>query len=802
MLAVAAGQQVELTWNGVSNPGTAGATSLSLSTSSDPTPVVLGYVLTASPNSVGSAGLVLSSLSASATQVSYKATFTATNGLTAGFSTVSLVGPVGTVFQTYGPSQYVCGIFLFKNLTTSQTDSCGFVTSGGASAVVSAQVLAVAAGQQVELTWDGVTNPSTIGTTTMDVSTTSDPGIAQGTYFIGTLAPPTFTAASPPSPANVGTPYSYTFTATGSPAPTFSLNSGTLPTGLSLASSGALTGTPTATGTFTFTVKAANGQAPDAVTGSLQIVVNAAPVFTNASPPSPVTVGTPYTYTFTASGSPAPTFSVTLGALPTGLSLASNGALTGTPTATGTFNFQVTATNTAGNAVTGTLTIVVNGLPAPDTVIDTGPSGLTASTGATFTFHSVPGGGSFECSLDGAAFSTCTTPKAYSGLGQGLHMFKVRATVASVTDPSPATAAWTVDTVAPVVVCGSADGLWHLANVSIACTSSDSPAGLLVPADASFMLSTTVVVGVEDPNASTGTHQVCDTLNNCATAGPIAGNKIDRKNPAITITAPVDLATFTQGQVVNANYACVDGGSGVATCVGPVATGSPIDTSTIGTSIAFTVSSTDNVGNAATRTVRYDVVAPAGLPDTVIDNVFTLGHHALVTFHSVPGGATFECSLDGTPFTVCSSPKLYNNLLDGAHAFAVRAVNGVGTDPTPATRSFTIGGNPPRVSLDRPNPGEKFVNDHRTGFVRHTDKAFVTGFVTMRWTVGGRQFAIDSFVLTIDGVTVPSSQISVNHGRYSFLYVPASPGDHTIEWVVTNTAGGATTDHIVINTPV
>ena len=88
---------------------------------------------------------------------------------------------------------------------------------------------------------------------------------------------PTFTADSPPTTDTVNSPYSYTFTASGHPAPTFALNSGTLPTGLTLNSaSGVLSGTPTATGASTFTVSAGNGVGTAAVSPSITVTITAA----------------------------------------------------------------------------------------------------------------------------------------------------------------------------------------------------------------------------------------------------------------------------------------------------------------------------------------------------------------------------------------------------------------------------------------------------------------------------------------------------------------------------------------------
>src|SRR5207253_209042 len=95
-------------------------------------------------------------------------------------------------------------------------------------------------------------------------------------FFNSTQSAPAFTADSPPTTANVGAPYSYTFQASGNPAPTFAVASGALPTGLSLAAgTGVLSGTPTTTGSYTFTVSASNGVGSPAVTPPITITVSA-----------------------------------------------------------------------------------------------------------------------------------------------------------------------------------------------------------------------------------------------------------------------------------------------------------------------------------------------------------------------------------------------------------------------------------------------------------------------------------------------------------------------------------------------
>jgi alpha-tubulin suppressor-like RCC1 family protein len=171
------------------------------------------------------------------------------------------------------------------------------------------------------------------------------------------------------------------------------------------------------------------------------------------------------------------------------------------------------------------------------------------------------------------------------------------------------------DTVPPNVTCASPDGQWHAVNESLACTATDSDSGLVNPADASFTLMTNVPLGAEDGNASTGSRTVCDNANNCTIAGPIAANKVDRLAPDMVIGAPAGV-TYTLGQTVAASYACHDGGSGVASCVGSVAVGSAIDTNSLG-SKTFIVTTGDIVGNTATVAVPYTVslggLASAGL---------------------------------------------------------------------------------------------------------------------------------------------------------------------------------------------
>jgi len=84
-------------------------------------------------------------------------------------------------------------------------------------------------------------------------------------------------------------------------------------------------------------------------------------------------------------------------------------------------------------------------ISGPDAKIIGSPTDPTYSSNATFTFFSHATGATFECSLDGAAWSACVSPVSYTGLAWGSHSFSVRATNdAGVTDSVGATKSWTI----------------------------------------------------------------------------------------------------------------------------------------------------------------------------------------------------------------------------------------------------------------------------------------------------------------------------------------------------------------------
>ena len=274
-----------------------------------------------------------------------------------------------------------------------------------------------------------------------------------------TSACPVITVNPPTLPNGVvGTLYTQTVSAVGGTAPyTFTVSSGALPNGLTLnASTGVISGTLTAAGTFNFTITATDANScPGSRPYSIVIAGPAGcPVITvNPATLPPGVIGTLYSQTVSAIGGTAPyTFAVSSGALPPGLTLNSaTGVIAGTPNTPGQFSFTITATD--ANSCPGsrpysivipvvpgcpfitvspaTLPAAVLGTPYSQTITATGgtpsstftvssgalPPGLTLSqtTGSTAVISGTPTtNGLFSFTITVSDANGCPGSRAYT----------------------------------------------------------------------------------------------------------------------------------------------------------------------------------------------------------------------------------------------------------------------------------------------------------------------------------------------------------------------------------------------------
>ena len=292
----------------------------------------------------------------------------------------------------------------------------------------------------------------------------------------------------------------------------------------------------------------------------------------------------------------------------------------------GLHTFEVRATNTAGTDPTPASRSFTVDTAAPETAIDSGPSGPTNQASPSFSFSSEPGT-SFECRLDSAQeadFQPCSSPQSYSSLTDGLHTFEVRATDSvGNTDPTPASRSFTVDTAAPETAIDSGpSGPTNQASPSFSFSSEpgtsfecrldsaqeadfqpcSSPQSYSSLTDGShtFEVRATDSVGNTDPTPSSRSFTVDTTAPQTQIAGP---------------SGPIHDPTPSFGffSEAGASFKCkVDSGAYVA-CTSPTTTRHLTDGSH-----AFYVRATDSVGNTDSTpaqrmfTVRTAAVSVSG----------------------------------------------------------------------------------------------------------------------------------------------------------------------------------------------
>ena len=154
---------------------------------------------------------------------------------------------------------------------------------------------------------------------------------------------------------------------------------------------------------------------------------------------------------------------------------------------------------------------------------------------------------------------------------------------------------------------------WHADNVTIACSATDQEPGLADPGDARFQLSTNVPAGSETTDAATGTRTVCDKAGNCATAGPVTGNKVDRKAPALIVPANLTVnATKPGGAVVRFSASASDGTDAAPRLVCAPASGSTL---AIGTT-TIDCTATDHAEN---KTSAHFTIKVKSAPEQIAD---------------------------------------------------------------------------------------------------------------------------------------------------------------------------------------
>jgi cyclophilin family peptidyl-prolyl cis-trans isomerase len=359
--------------------------------------------------------------------------------------------------------------------------------------------------------------PNTAGTFTGTITSTNRAGSFPQAFSITINQAPAFTSSVPTTTGLLGTAYSFTSAASGFPAPTFSVPANTLPTGLNLnPTTGVISGTPSATGVFSGTLTASNGIGSNA-TQAFTITINQAPAFTSSTPTNSGTFNTAYNFSCTASGFPAPSFSVATGALPTGLSLSTSGVISGTPTAAGTYTGTLSASNGIGSAASQSFSITIQQAAATVALGSLAPTYTGSPLAATSTTN--PANLSVSYTYDGLS-TIPTNAGSY-------------AVVASINEPNYVGTANGTLVIAKATATVSLGSLAQTYNGSAkAATATTSPTGLTV---------NLTYDGSATAPTNAATYAVVGTINDTNYAGSAAGTLVIAK-----ATATITLNGLTQ----------------------------------------------------------------------------------------------------------------------------------------------------------------------------------------------------------------------------------------------------------------
>jgi uncharacterized protein YhjY with autotransporter beta-barrel domain len=534
------------------------------------------------------------------------------------------------------------------------------------------------------------------------------------------VAPLTINPATLP-PATQGTAYSQTITASNGVAPyTYAILSGALPSGLTLnTSSGVISGTPTVSGAFPFTVQATDSNSP-ANTGTHAYTLNVGSNVLTVNPSSlPAgTQGTTYNQTVSATGGTGPyTFSVASGALPAGLTLnTSTGAITGTPTGSGTSNFTIAAADSVGNVGSRAYSV-----PIGTNLLTLSPSSLPAGVlGTTYNQTVAASGGTapYTYSLSSGALPAGLTLNTSTGAitgvptTSGLSNFTVKA-VDSLGNVG--THAYSVNvgsnnlTLNPSTLPNGTQGTAY--SQSVTATGGTGPytyslsAGSL-PAGLTLNTSTGAITGT--PTGSGASAFTISSLDSLGDTGS-RSYSVNIGTNSLTIN-PSTLPAGTKSLAYNQTLSATGGSGGYtyALASGALPAGLSLNTTTgavTGTPTAnglanFTVRVTDGNGDAGTRAYALNIgsnslaINPTTLPAAVqgspySQTVTATGGTGPYTYAIIAGALPPGLTFNATTGVISGTPTG-----TGTFSVTIQATDSVGDISSRAYAVFQVRPNP------------------------------------------------------------------------------------------------------------
>ena len=556
--------------------------------------------------------------------------------------------------------------------------------------------------------------PTAQGTSTFTVQVQDSTTATASAQVSITVVSPLSLAGGPQPDGIVGVAYSTSLAAAGGSTPySWSITAGSMPPGLGISAvTGLISGTPTAKGTFAFTVQVKDSLGATA-TAAVSITVNSPLSITNVLPNG--TVGVAYSAPITAAGGATPYACTITGTLPAGLSLAGC-VVSGTPTVAGsaTVTVKVTDASSPAQAVSQVETIVI--APALLTMGSPLPNG---TVGVAYSANITASGGTnpYSCSITGAlpaglSLSACTV----SGTPTVAGSVTVLVTVTDGGTPAQNASANETITIAPSAL--SLTNTLPDGTVGVPYSAPISATGGITPYSCSITgvlpaglaLSGCTVSGTPTAAGSSSiTVKVTDS-------GSPAQNASQNETIVIVLVALTIMSTLLNGTVGVAYTATITAAAGTApyTCsitgalpaglsiAGCVISGTP----TAAGSSPVTVKVTDS-GSPAQNATQNDTIvispAPLAITSTLPNGTVDVPYSGTITASGgttpyscsitgvLPAGLTLAgCTVSGTPTNAGSSPITVKVTDAGSPAQNASQNETIVINPAPLTITGTL----------------------------------------------------------------------------------------------------------------
>jgi hypothetical protein len=365
----------------------------------------------------------------------------------------------------------------------------------------------------------------------------------------------------------------------------------------------------------------------------------------------------------------------------------------------GIHTFEVRATDAANNTdlTPASYTWTVDTI-APDTNITATPSNPSNSTTASFSFTANETGSTFQCQLDGAGFTTCSSPQNYSNLSSATHTFEVRAidTVGNV-GATPTSYTWTIDAVAPdTSITSNPPNPTNSSSASFGFTSTETGSTFQCQLDGAGFTTCSNPQNYSNLSSATHTFEVraVDPVGNIDSTPASFTWTVDAVAPETNVTAtpsnPSNSSSASFGFTSNepgSTFQCQLDGTGFASCSSPWNY-----TNLTNGPHTFEVRAIDASNNTDPTPASYPWTVDTIAPETNITSAPpnpSNSRNASFTFTSTEPGS-FQCLLDGGGFVTCTNPQTYAGLAEGSHTFQLRSIDQAGNvDPTPTGYTWT-----------------------------------------------------------------------------------------------------------------